>query len=68
VARRDRQPVLLDVRGLPADLATVNSIARLQLSACRRGYRLQLVGASPELERLIGFAGLSETVPLQGRG
>lgn len=64
MALADRQLVSYDARNLPADLTTVNALARVALVACRKGCRLQVVGASPELERLLAFAGLADALPI----
>ncbi|MFL5951737.1 MAG: STAS domain-containing protein [Gaiellaceae bacterium] len=48
-----------DVGHVPcADIATVGALARASLNAHRRGERLRVVNASPELEQLIELAGL----------
>jgi hypothetical protein len=49
----------LDLGALP-DLATVDSLARMQLAARRFGLSLQVRHPSDELRRLLGFAGLAE--------
>ncbi len=41
-----------------ADLATVGALARACVNARRLGGRLRIVNATPELEELLGFAGL----------
>jgi hypothetical protein len=51
------------VRGLTADAATVDALARLQLQAGRHGCRLLLRGASAELVELISFMGLADVLP-----
>jgi hypothetical protein len=61
--------VVCDVRALPADARTVDALARLQLAARRRGCRIRLHRASPELEALLSFLGLAEVVgSAEGRG
>jgi ABC-type transporter Mla MlaB component len=45
------------------DAGTVDALARLQVSARRRGRRIGLQGASPELRDLLALMGLSEAVP-----
>ena len=52
--------LLCDVGQLPRpDLGTVDALARLQLVARRRGCRVRLANASPELVGLIDLAGLA---------
>ena len=41
------------------DVGTVDALARIQLLAIRRGDRIRLVNAPPDLARLLGLAGLS---------
>jgi hypothetical protein len=48
-----------DVAGLPTDVATVETLARFQLAARRRGYTLRLRNAPAELVDLIAALGLS---------
>ena len=55
----------LDVSVLAADVLTVDALARLQLSARRRGRRLRLRDASGELQDLIAFVGLSEVLGVE---
>jgi ABC-type transporter Mla MlaB component len=45
------------------DAATIDALARLQLSARRRGRRIGLRDATPELRDLLALMGLSEIVP-----
>ena len=52
--------VVCDVSRATADAVTVDALARLQLAAWRRGCRLELRGASPDLRALISFMGLEE--------
>jgi hypothetical protein len=52
-----------DVRCLRADAAVVDALARLQLVAMRRDWRISLHNASPELVELIAFIGLEEALP-----
>jgi hypothetical protein len=53
----------VDAAGLDADAATLDALARLQLTACRCGFELRLRGTSTELRELIEFAGLDEALP-----
>lgn len=44
-------------------LHAIDALARLQLEARRRGHRIALSNASPELVDLLDFAGLSSVLP-----
>ena len=63
VGARDADLVVCDVTGIAADLMTVEVLARLRLTALRLGCRLELRGASRELQQLIGFCGLRDVLP-----
>jgi ABC-type transporter Mla MlaB component len=53
-----------DVRSVTnPDATTIDALARLQLGARRRGRRIGLLDASPELRELLALVGLSEVVP-----
>ena len=52
-----------DVRSLAADAAALDALARIALICRRFGRRLELSGASVELEELVVFAGLIEVLP-----
>jgi ABC-type transporter Mla MlaB component len=54
----DRVVVDWDVAGLPAEVATVATLARLQLAARRHGYTLRVHNAPAELIELIALLGL----------
>ena len=54
-----------DVRGLRADVAAVDALARLQLAARQAGFELRLVHASAELRCLIAFTGLGEVLRVE---
>jgi ABC-type transporter Mla MlaB component len=56
-----------DVRGIAADAVAIDALARLKLAARRRGVSLEVLGASPELRALIGFAGLDRALRLRGQ-
>jgi anti-anti-sigma regulatory factor len=57
-------PLVCDVRWLSApDCATVDALARLQLTARRRGQRICLRNASRELVELLALAGLCGVLP-----
>ena len=53
---------------MASSLVTVDVLARLQLAAKRRGYRLRVQEASDELCGLIEFAGLGEALGVESRG
>lgn len=53
--------VVCDLSGLVAPgLAAVDAVARLALTAGRRGHRLVVRGAGPELRALLALAGLAD--------
>ena len=53
-----------DVRSVARpDAAAIEALARLQLIARRRGRRIGLRNASPELRELLALVGLSDVVP-----
>jgi hypothetical protein len=52
-----------DVRGVEADGTTLDTLARIALLCRRLGRRLEIDGASRELEELVLFAGLTEVLP-----
>ena len=56
--------IVCEVWGLAATLDTIDALARLQLSARRRGYRVRLRNLDGALEELIAFIGLRDTLPL----
>ena len=62
-ARAPTEIVFCDVRGAEADVATVDALARLQLTAKRLGCRLRLRNASAELLQLVAFMGLADVLP-----
>ncbi len=56
--------LVCDVRRLSApDCAAVDALARLQLTARRRGQRICLRNASRELAELLTLAGLGDVLP-----
>ena len=61
--RIDRDVVVCDVHGVPADAVTVDALARLQLAAQRRTCQVRLCGASRELLELVAFMGLRDVLP-----
>ena len=54
-----------DVRGLRADVAAVDALARLQLAARQAGLELRLAHASAELRCLIVFTGLESVLRVE---
>jgi ABC-type transporter Mla MlaB component len=60
--RADAELLVCDVSEIPADAVSVDALARLALAARRRGCRVSLLGASPELRSLAAFVGLPETI------
>lgn len=58
--------VVCDVRALTADVVAVQALARLQLTARRRGCCIRLRGASRRLEELLDLCGLAEVLPCEG--
>lgn len=64
--RCDGCDVVCDVGALAGtDAATVEALARLQLTAQRLGRRLHLRRASAELRELVELVGLRETLPCE---
>ena len=61
-----RETVVWDAGPLPAEIATVDALARLALLARQSGAVIQLRRVSPELRDLIELAGLARvlSVPL----
>lgn len=55
--------IYFDVADVPPDVATVEALARLQLAAKRRRYRIQLCNASPALLELLAVMGLTDVLP-----
>ncbi|HEY5456585.1 MAG TPA: hypothetical protein VIJ96_14040 [Acidothermaceae bacterium] len=51
-----------DVADLPADVATVETLARFELAGRRHGHTLRLCNASAELIELIGLLGLGSVL------
>ena len=54
--------VVWDAGPLPAEIATVDALARLALLARRSGAAIQLRRVSPELRDLIELAGLANVL------
>lgn len=58
------QTLVCDVRDIDrADVGAVNGLARMQLTALRRGCRITLDQPSGELLDLIALVGLSDVLP-----
>jgi hypothetical protein len=57
-----RETLVWDAGPLPAELATVDALARLSLLARRRGVRIVLGGVSPALGDLIELTGLASVL------
>jgi ABC-type transporter Mla MlaB component len=65
LARGDDGPVVFDIRSLQGpDAATVEALARLQLTALRSGRRIRLRNACGELQDLLALVGLVELLPV----
>jgi hypothetical protein len=60
-----RRTFACHVGAVPADAATVDALARLQLSARRRGLDVSLREASGDLEALLGLCGLSDVLRVE---
>jgi len=59
-----RETVTWDAGPLPAEIATVDALARLTLLARRHGAVIHLRGVSPELRELIELTGLGRVLSL----
>ncbi len=57
-----RKVVVWDASPLPAEIATVEALARLRLLARRCGVELRVRRAVPELHELIDLTGLGDIV------
>ena len=64
------QPTAIDcdISSLPADVAAVDALARLQLAARGLGLELHLRHASGELEELLDLAGLRAALRVEACG
>lgn len=62
----DAALVICDIGELEANIATVDALARLQLTARRMGRRIELRGGSPDLAGLLSFVGLADVLGLGG--
>ena len=61
-------PIVCDVSALAPDAATIDVLARLQLTARRIGRELRLCHATQELRELVAFVGLAEVLRLEPGG
>jgi ABC-type transporter Mla MlaB component len=65
----DPGSVVCDVGALERpDAVTIDALARLQLTARRLGYRVELRRACGELEELLVLTGLDDVLPCAGPG
>jgi len=62
--RREAEIVVCEVSALDPDAITIDVLARVQLTARRRGRRIELEGVGVELRELLVFAGLGDVLPL----
>jgi ABC-type transporter Mla MlaB component len=62
LARVGADVLRCEVAGLDADAVAVDALARLALAARRRGCRVRLIGASPELVQLVDFIGVADVL------
>ena len=60
--------IVIDVDTTVPNLAVVDSLARLQLAARRRGYSIRLRHASRALCDLITLVGLADVLPVEVGG
>ena len=58
----DADVVVFDVRGLAADLHSIDALVRLSLDARARGRGFCVRRASPELTRVVGLCGLDRAL------
>jgi hypothetical protein len=63
-----RSTIVCDAGAFPPDVATIDSLARLQLTARRLGLELRLRHASSELQDLLAFAGLRDVLRIEAGG
>ena len=64
-AREGPTIIVIDVDTTVPNLALVDSLARLQLAAQRRGCSIRLRNASRALSDLITLVGLAEVLPVE---
>ena len=59
-------PLHVPVGGsIPADLVTIDALARLQLVAARAGLEVRLLDASADLRALVDLVGLAEVLVVE---
>lgn len=58
--------VVCDVGACSDDLATVDALARIQLTAKRSGGAVRFRGAAEELRRILDLVGLAGVLPCEG--
>ncbi len=58
----DAAIAVCDVAGIPADLVSVDALARLQLAVRRHHCLIRLRGASDQLRELVAFMGLEDVI------
>jgi hypothetical protein len=63
-----RRTIVCDAGAFLPDAATIDTLARLQLTANRLGLELRLRHASSELEDLLAFAGLRDVLRIEAGG
>jgi hypothetical protein len=63
-----QRTIVCDVRALAPDAATVDALARLQLSLRRLGLELRLRHPSSELQELLAFVGLGDVLRVETGG
>jgi ABC-type transporter Mla MlaB component len=62
LARSASDELRCEVGGVDADAVAVDALARLALAARRSKCTVRLCGASPDLLRLVAFAGLGDVL------
>jgi hypothetical protein len=60
--------IVCDVGALAPDVAALDALARLQLSARRLGYEIRLRDASADLQDLLDFVGLRDVLRVEAGG
>jgi hypothetical protein len=63
-----RSTIVCDAGGFPPDVATIDTLARLQLAARRLGLEVWLRDPSTELQDLLAFAGLRDVLRIEPEG
>ena len=63
-----RSTIVCAAGSFPPDIATIDTLARLQLTARRLGLELRLRDASTELQDLLAFAGLHDVLRIEPEG